>query len=339
VRRLTRSTTRRPRWARLRGQHGERGGIAVATALLLPVFLGLAALAVDTAGVWAARQQVVNGADAAVLAVATDCAQGNCGDIKATSESYFFANDEAAKLADLKAGSGWIYVNGRQVRTTSTWLIQHFFAGALGYPTGSLSVESTAAWAPVVTSTSDVAFALSWCTYSAAIRATPVNSLSRTTRIDLTTKTDGSCTGPAGASVTAGAMWTTPTSGASCGTAAAVQTPVSQSLPATGKPSGCTAGYLAGLVGKTLDIPVWDAFTGGGAPSARVYGWAAFQVASVDSTSATPSLTGYFVWEPRQVGDSTVPTTAAPDLGARAVFLTDPSTWTGPTCQNGSSSC
>jgi len=328
VRGLSRLRPGRPRWTRLRGQHGERGGIAVATALLLPVFLGLAALAVDTAGVWAARQQVINGADAAALAVATDCAAGNCGDIKPTAESYFFANNEAAKLADLKAGSGWIYVDGRQTRATGTWLIRHFFAGALGFPTGSLSVESTAAWAPVASSTSGVALAVSWCTFRAGA---PVNG-GPAVRIDLTAQPSGSCTGPTGGSTTGGAMWTTTSSGSVCGTTAAVQTAVSQYQPTASRPAGCTSGYLSGLVGRVVDVPVWGSVSGG---SAQVYGWASLRVTAADATS----ISGRFVNQPRQVGDATPPPTTAPDLGARAVFLTDPSTWTGARCQDGATTC
>ena len=58
------------------------------------------------ASVWSARQQVLSGADSAVLAVATDCARGNCGDIKKTAEDAFWANDLAAKLSNLGAGEG-----------------------------------------------------------------------------------------------------------------------------------------------------------------------------------------------------------------------------------------
>ncbi len=99
---------------RRRGNHGlarlreERGGVAVMLALLMPLLFGAAAIGIDSAAVWSARQQVLSGADAAVLAVATDCARGNCGNIKKTAEDAFWANDLAAKLSNLGAGEGWI---------------------------------------------------------------------------------------------------------------------------------------------------------------------------------------------------------------------------------------
>ncbi len=314
------------RWTRLRTLNGERGGIAVTTALMVPLFLGAAGLAVDTAGVWAARQQVLNGADAAAIAVTMDCARNSCGDIRATAESYFFANDDAAKLADLKDGTGVASVSGRHVRTTSTWLVQHFFAGALGFPTGELSVVSSAAWLPTSAATSGVSLAISYCTYRAAIATSPVNSGTATTRLGLTTAISGLCSGAGPATTPGGTAWTVPSAGMGCATTSVVGDQIAAPAGNT-RPAGCTTPLLAGLAGKTLILPVWDSITGTNASPTgfHSYGYAAFKVTSVD-TSATPGLNGYFVWAPRQVDDTRPPATA-PDLGARSVFLIDPATY------------
>ena len=314
------------RWTRLRTLNGERGGIAVTTALMVPLFLGAAGLAVDTAGVWAARQQALNGADAAALAVAMDCARNSCGDVRATAEAAFFANDEAAKLADLKDGTGVASVSGRHVRATSTWVVQHFFAAALGFPSAELSVESTAAWLPTSQATSGVALAISYCDYRSAIAVSPVNSGASTTRLGLRTLLSGLCSGAGPATTPGGTAWTVPTSGMGCATTSKAG---DQLLTPAGntRPAGCTTPVLAALAGKTLTIPVFDSVTGPTtSPTGyHVYGYAAFRVTSVD-TSATPGLYGYFVWAPRQV-DDTRPPSGAPDLGARSVFLIDPATY------------
>lgn len=319
-------SSRLRRWTRLRTVDGERGGIAVTTALMIPLFLGAAGLAVDTAGVWAARQQVLNGADAAALAVTMDCARGTCGDIRATAESYFFANDDAAKLADLRDGTGVATVNGRHVQTTSTWLVQHFFASALGFPTAELSVVSTAAWLPTSAATSGVSLAVSYCTYRAAIATSPVNSGAAITRLGLTTAVSGLCSGAGPATTPGGTAWTAPSAGMSCAASSVVGAQLAAPAGNT-RPTGCSTPLLASLAGKTLILPVWDSITGTTASPTgfHVYGYAAFKVTSVD-TSATPGLNGYFVWAPRQVADTRPPTTA-PDLGARSVFLIAPATY------------
>jgi Flp pilus assembly protein TadG len=178
VRRLTAATTGRragalrSRLLRLRGPHGERGAIAVAFALLMPLVFGAAALAIDSVAVWSDRQQVENGADAAALAVALDCANGNCGDIKATAEAAFWANDAAGKAADLGPGEGWVSVDGgaRKVSITqkTPWLVKHYFAAALGFSTGELSVQSFAAYAPTAKATAAAAAPMTTSTLPAS---------------------------------------------------------------------------------------------------------------------------------------------------------------------------
>lgn len=74
---LSRSTTgaRRGVLQRLRGD--DRGGIATLVAILLAggVLLGMAALAVDVGQLYAEREELQSGADAAAIAVAKQCAE------------------------------------------------------------------------------------------------------------------------------------------------------------------------------------------------------------------------------------------------------------------------
>jgi Flp pilus assembly protein TadG len=309
VRRLT---ARHP-LARLRD---ERGAVAVMVALLMPILFGCAAIAIDTSAVWSARQQVETGADAAVIAVAMDCARGNCGDIKATSEAAMWANDKAAKVADLGPGIGLISVNNRKIDQTITtpWLVKHYFAAALGHDTGSLTVESHAAWAPATQSRAKVPLAVSRCTY--ALVKGSMSSASTTT-LPLTTAVTPGCSaygvsGPQGTALTA------VDSGGGCTTSSTWKGTVAQ-YGSAGLPAGCTASYLAGLVGTDLVIPVFDSVTGSGsAQSFHVYGYAAFHV----SAASTSGLTGWFTVAARQISATTPPDTTAPDLGARSVFLT-----------------
>jgi hypothetical protein len=306
--------TTRGRLARLRE---ERGGIAIMLALLMPLLFGAAAIAVDSAAVWSARQQVLSGADAAVLAVATDCARGSCGDIKKTAEDAFWANDLAAKLSNLGAGEGWIKVDGRKISVTQKmpWKVNHFFAGALGHDTGQLSVSSYAQWAPLTKARSELPIAIGYCTYRSM-----ASSLTSKTVVALGVgqTSGGNCTTPTGSSASSGIAFTE--SDGACRTSTVWKGTYTRDSPVLQGPlpDGCSDASFSAMVGRDVVIPVWDEQQ---AQNYRVYGYAAFHVTGWDGSGAR-KLTGYFTYLARQVDDTTPPPTTAPDLGARAVFLT-----------------
>jgi Flp pilus assembly protein TadG len=304
----------------------ERGGIAVMLALLMPVLFGAAAIALDTAAVWSARQQVENGADAAVLAVAMDCARGDCGDIKQTAIDAFFANNRAAKLSNLGSGEGYISVSGREVSVEQKrpWVVNHFFAAALGQGTGELSVQSYAEWAPATSGRADIPFAISWCTYLEEVGTNGPDAADTATLTLDTVSGAATCTGPSGTeTVPNGAAMTQPdsnscrTSSTQGGTVTVIVTKYGTSVDPR-----CTDARLAGLVGRDIWLPVWDTATPttDASPTIRVHGYAAFRVTGYSTT--TPSLTGHFTRAPRQTNATTPPATNAPDLGARSVYLT-----------------
>jgi hypothetical protein len=311
--------TTRGRLARLRE---ERGGIAVMLALLMPLLFGAAAIAVDSAAVWSARQQVLSGADAAVLAVATDCARGNCGDIKKTAEDAFWANDLAAKLSNLGAGEGWISTTGSaatgrvSVTQKMPWKVNHFFAGALGHDTGKLSVSSYARWAPLASERVEIPLAISYCAYKQLS-----GTLGSNTPVELAEtapNAGGTCAKPGGGTVSGGISLFAADAG-SCATA--TKRNGSYTLTQGTLAGACSDGYLAKLIGRDVAIPVWAETPGA---KFTVYGYASFRVTGFSLAAGNRKLQGWFSQSVRQVDDSTAPTdTTAPDLGARAVFLTE----------------
>lgn len=296
----------------------ERGGVAVMLALLMPLLFGAAAIGVDVAAIWSARQQVQTGADAAVIAVAMDCARNDCGNIKKTAEDAFWANDEAAKLANLGPGEGWIRVDGREVSATQKkdWLVNHFFAAAVGYDTGSLAVQSYAEWAPMTEARSEFPIAISYCTYKDL--ALPL-AAEKTVTLGVGETSGGNCSTPSGTSVNAGVAWMQTDGGCAAATvwkgSYERESPVLQGP----LPAGCTDAYLSSMVGRDVLVPVWDDLH---SQTYRVYGYAAFHITGWDGSGAR-KLTGYFTYSARQVDDTTPPPRNAPDLGARAVFLTE----------------
>lgn len=324
------SRPRRRRVRRLwgRGSDGERGAVAVAVALLVPILLIASGLAVDTAASWMARNQVVTGADAAALGQAVECAEGNCGtqdQVKARASHYFIANNTGSKLATLQPGTGWIqYDTGQKAtRSQGTWQIRHLFGAALGVTSSELTVESMARWSGLPSATADLPVALSYCVYAKAVGRGLDNSNAATT-VPLETQTGGaSCKTPGGTNVTGTSVLTAAT-GSSCTTASQAGGTVA---PTSTAPAGCSAAYLNGLVGRDIVVALYDQ----GSPNqVRIYGYAALRVTSV-STASPGSVTGYFTYLARQITTpSSVPT--APDLGARAVFLWDPDTWQGTRC-------
>lgn len=309
--------TVRGRFAQLRE---ERGAVAVMVALLMPIFFGAAAIGIDVAAVWSARQQVQTGADAAVIAVAMDCARGNCGDIKKTAEDAFWANDEAAKLSNLGPGEGWISANTGTRRVSATqkkdWLVNHFFAGALGYDTGALSVSSYARWAPTAQARVEIPLAISYCAYRQL--AGTLGSKTPVQLAETAPSPGGSCTTPDGHPLNGGISLFAADAG-SCATKTVRNGTYAMTLGSLA--GGCTNAYLATLINRDIAIPVWTEEPGA---TFRVYGYAAFRVTGFSLATGDRKLLGYFTRSARQVGDSTPPSDAtAPALGANDVFLTE----------------
>jgi Flp pilus assembly protein TadG len=85
----------------------DRGATIVWVAAMMVALLGMGALVIDVGASYAERRQLQNGADAAVLAVAQDCAGGDCLDETTTANTYADSNaeDDAANVDEV-CGSG-----------------------------------------------------------------------------------------------------------------------------------------------------------------------------------------------------------------------------------------
>ena len=88
--------------------HDERGASAVVVALVIVLLFGFTALALDVAALVQERRELQNGADAAALAVAKDCAAGtSCGGYLTTADTYADANaDDTQSNVDEVCGVG-----------------------------------------------------------------------------------------------------------------------------------------------------------------------------------------------------------------------------------------
>ncbi|MGD9704273.1 MAG: pilus assembly protein TadG-related protein [Acidimicrobiia bacterium] len=96
-----RSLTLRPRIA------DDDGVVLVWVAIMIVVLLGFGALVLDLGALYHERRQLQNGADAGALAVAQDCAEGDCLDESATADSFADKNaSDGQSNIDTVCGSG-----------------------------------------------------------------------------------------------------------------------------------------------------------------------------------------------------------------------------------------
>ncbi|MGH9165358.1 MAG: pilus assembly protein TadG-related protein [Acidimicrobiales bacterium] len=70
----------------------QRGATAVVVALLIVPLFGFGALVLDVGALYQEKRELQNGADAAAMAVARDCAAGACGSASVTADTYADAN-------------------------------------------------------------------------------------------------------------------------------------------------------------------------------------------------------------------------------------------------------
>lgn len=142
----------------MRRLNDEDGATAVVVALLLVVLFGSAAFAVDVGQIYQERRELQNGADAAAMAAAYDCAKGviSCSitglELNTTVDDY--ANDNAndaasdAEIVGLDLTGQSITVR-TSTRSGGNGFLTHWFAGVLGHPNTTVTAEATANWGRV----------------------------------------------------------------------------------------------------------------------------------------------------------------------------------------------
>jgi hypothetical protein len=120
----------------------DRGAVSVIAALLGVALIGFAAVGIDVAATAAQGQEVQNGADAAALAIAEDCAWGSCGSPTTTAQAYANANHDDSAVAvtvDLDSDDGEVEVETAAVR-------QHWFGPIVGIPQTTVTRRATVEW-------------------------------------------------------------------------------------------------------------------------------------------------------------------------------------------------
>lgn len=242
---------------------GERGAVAVITALSMVALLGMTAMVIDVGGIYFERAQLQNGADAAALAIAQHCAQGDCGDTAATATTLAVgnANDNAATAtATVDAAGGSVSVNASTLTADGRHALANAFAPILGIKTSTVNAQAKASWGSPAAAT-----VFPFTTPRCVFDQTPSEQTIWIT-------TDASCKDSSGNIVPGGFGWLDETS--PCAAVVDITAQVGSQPGKSGPP--CS---MAGVVNTTILIPLYETASGEGQYATySVYGFAAFHL-------------------------------------------------------------
>jgi Putative Flp pilus-assembly TadE/G-like len=132
-------------------ERDDTGATMILVSLCLVFLIGFVALALDVGALVQERRVLQNGADAAALAVATDCAKGACGPYTNTALSYANANAD-----DGQADASVVFPTSSSVEVTTTTrsnagnTVEFLFAPVMGGDDGkTVTRKATAQWGAI----------------------------------------------------------------------------------------------------------------------------------------------------------------------------------------------
>lgn len=263
----------------------ERGGTVILVAFAMVVVLGAAAVAVDVAALFQERRELQNGADAGALAVARDCADGDCGAYLSTADRFGDANAgdlAAVDDATIDTVARTATVDASTSDATGGTILPHYFAKIFGISGTTVRASATAQWGPLVYGPS-LPLVLSMCEFDEAV-GTPMQLPSDPVTIIFHDGNAEGCDGPApgGLDLPGGFGWVD-TSG--CEATYSVDDGGVWAGSSTGAnpPSGCTASNfpLGDLYpDPPLLFPIFDGETRneGAYGEFHLIGYAAFEL-------------------------------------------------------------
>lgn len=314
--------------ARFRNAPGDRGVVAVLVAILMVPLMGFVAISVDMAATYAEKQQLQNGADAAAMAIAQDCARDDCRSPRVTAQSFAEDNsNDGEAVADVdpipSPSTGRVTVTNDGVR-------EHWFAPVLGINSTDIHTTARAGWGAPIGGTASLPLVFSWCEFKIQTGGGMPSSTTPHT-IELPKKSETGCNGPSGNPVPGGFGWVDPVTEDDelmCN----VTSRIGQRLSSDpGKNVPCTAGQLAALQGATVLLPIFEQAGGQGTNAwYEVYGYAAFKITGYffgtkyqwNAPCSQPDhcIRGYFTKFVDTSGDIDYSATA-PKMGAMVVSL------------------
>lgn len=281
-------------------KHDERGAVAVTVALLIIPLLVCFAFVVDAGILHWEKVQLQNGADAAALAVAQDCARegtactAGAADL-ATRVAGSNANDEQAATTfdefEVEARSGRVTVVASTLNDTGN-TVRHPFVSMITPSSAGLDASATVEWG-TPTAGSVIPLAIAECEVS-TIETDP----DLATQIFLRSDNEAQdCPG----SYPGGFGWLDD-GDRNCWVDIAVDRTAPGTTGNNAVKTGCDAADFTGLLGQTVLVPIYDAFnaapggkereSGGSAGVYHIVRFAAFTVTGYRTTGGDATYVG-----------------------------------------------
>ncbi|TFB48960.1 TadE/TadG family type IV pilus assembly protein [Cryobacterium tagatosivorans] len=256
----------------------DRGATAVMLGIMLVPLIGSLAIALDVGALYAERAQLQNGADAAALAIAQDCATNDvCTNPGGLAASYTNgnANDGAANvLAPSFPNAHTVVVSdSTRVAGSNAGAISHPFAALLGIDNTTVHATATAEWGGPG-SAEVLALALSWCEFQESLAATGQH-------VTIRTDTNKLCKHAPSTEVIPGGFGWLDNLSAPCEATITLNAAGELWLGSNtgGDITGDCKAKLTALKGKTVLIPIFDLTKGTGANAEyRIYAFAGFTI-------------------------------------------------------------
>lgn len=259
-------------WIRRLRETRDRGAVGVFMAISITVLFGMVGFAVDVGAMYDERRQLSNGADAAVLAIAEDCALGtkSCDTSTATGTAQSFANanarDGAAFIEDvsLDVGARTVRVQTGTLTAGGDRNFAPFFAQVIGWDGATIHAAATALWGYPSTMRNILPLIISRCELDKAVFDNPTilyfhdgnNAEECNAVAGMDTDGDGKLSGGFGWLVANGGNCTT--------TTLAISDWISAD-PGSSPSNGCSPPDLSGLIGEKTPLPVFNDIDGVGA--------------------------------------------------------------------------
>lgn len=291
----------------MRRLRDERGSVAIIVAVSSIAMFAMGAVVVDVGALLQERRTLQNGADAAALAVAAECAAGDCGSPSATSETYADANadDEIAAVEeicgsgvtgysgcedppDVPDGADYVRVTTATEQAGGSSEIAYTFARFLGLDGHDVRARATVAWGGPAGLTSALPMTISECEYDAYtsngedLKEPPPYTDGYPTPEAViymhdTTGASPCESGPAGSDLPGGFGWLDTSSGCTATSEVGDWYDDSTGVP---PPNSCTPAMMAALLGDVVALPIFDETNdlNGANGEYHIRGFAAFYV-------------------------------------------------------------
>ncbi|WP_210480636.1 pilus assembly protein TadG-related protein [Naasia sp. SYSU D00948] len=315
----------------------EQGASAVMVGILLIPLIGCLAISLDVGALYVERAQLQNGADAAALAIAQECAEdGVCNSPGALANTFSDSNANdglANNLAPSFPNSHTVVVSTSTQVAGGGNAIEHPFARLIGVDSTTVHATATAEWGSPAASSVVLPIAMSYCDFRPALDGTL-----QLIRYD----ENKTCNNAAGEPIPGGFGWLKRSSNGTCDAFVDLDTSSAGSEAGNSYPGACDS-VMSDLEGRTVLVPIFDRAltTTGTAKSYHIYGFAAFTVTGwkfsggnsmpqVNLDPAAPKCTGncrgiqgfFSHWVSLDAAGSELSPTA-PNLGASIVRLSN----------------